>query len=271
MGKKVVIFALTLLFFTGIIGSFWGFPLAQAASSIWNSCPKGKVNCAYPGDCKSYIDTNNDRICDYSQPAPPATSTTKTTTPTGNTGTSDKEMTTGSAPLTSTASSDSPSASGSQVTVDARMPVTTENDTANRRGSSYYFLPVIISLVILYCLTWLLSAKKLIKTITHRKIWNVVLLVSLLGSALPGIILILNIDFDTNITLPFNMLFWHVEAGLVLGVVAVFHIAWHRRYFAKILAINRTGKEPLDTVTHRDDIAGQRKVSLSTKSGKDTA
>lgn len=36
----------------------------------WDDCPKGLVDDPYPGECSKYIDTDNDGICDHSQPAP---------------------------------------------------------------------------------------------------------------------------------------------------------------------------------------------------------
>jgi hypothetical protein len=40
----------------------------------WDDCPFGETNssCVYPGDCGKYIDTNNNRICDRSEPLPGA-------------------------------------------------------------------------------------------------------------------------------------------------------------------------------------------------------
>lgn len=36
----------------------------------WDDCPLGLENDEYPGECPRYIDTDNDGICDHSQPAP---------------------------------------------------------------------------------------------------------------------------------------------------------------------------------------------------------
>jgi len=36
----------------------------------WDDCPKGLVNDPYPGKCPSYIDTDENGICDHSEPAP---------------------------------------------------------------------------------------------------------------------------------------------------------------------------------------------------------
>jgi len=56
----ITISMLTLSFF------FISTPSAMA----WDDCPFGKENDPYPGDCSRYIDTDNDGICDHSQPAP---------------------------------------------------------------------------------------------------------------------------------------------------------------------------------------------------------
>lgn len=48
----------------------------------WDDCPTGEVNDPYPGDCKKYIDTDSDGICDHSQPAPEDRISTNTTAPT---------------------------------------------------------------------------------------------------------------------------------------------------------------------------------------------
>lgn len=220
MKKKIALIVFSLLLITGIAGTFWGPSIAAAATSIWNTCPKGKVNDAYPGDCNDYIDTNNDRICDRSQPAPQST-----TTPTVSTGSALVSSSIGGATTGDTASV----ISGEGVAVDTtNAPIS---------GRFYYLIPVLIGLIAAYGITWILSAKKVIKTLLHRKIWNVILLISFTVSTLLGIILILNIDFNTRIVPPFNILFWHVEAGIVLGVVAFLHIFWHWRYFAKMLKL----------------------------------
>ena len=36
----------------------------------WLDCPYGKINDPFPGSCEFYIDTNDNQICDHSEPAP---------------------------------------------------------------------------------------------------------------------------------------------------------------------------------------------------------
>ena len=236
MKKKLTIIIFSILFVIGLAGTFWGTQIAEAASSIWNSCPRGEVNCAYPGICRSYIDTNGDRICDRSQPAP-AVAAVIAAKPVVT-------ATTAAAPIPSTLVISGPASAAlvvtpSTTTLDTVQTASDEVDTAASPAitlkHSYYFVPVFLGLAILYALTWLLANKKFIKTMTHRKIWNLVLLFSMVISALLGLFLILNIDFNFGITLPFNMLFWHVESGIALGAIGAFHIFWHWRYFVKFI------------------------------------
>lgn len=201
----------------GLVGTFWGTSIAEAASGLWNSCPRGEVNDAYPGDCHDYIDTNNDGICDRSQSNPQLSSTAED---------SSSSLTVDSSTV---AANNGDSASTAEAATDG----------AGINSYSYNFILICLVCIVLYCITWILSAKKIMKQTVHRKIWNVVLLISLIGSALLGLIRILIIDFNINISLPFNTLFWHVEVSIVLGIVALFHIFWHWRYFTTML---RTAK-----------------------------
>ena len=76
--KKAIIVVFTLLLIVGLAGTFWGSAIAEAASGVWNSCPRGLINDPYPGKCRSYIDTNNDAICDRSQADPQSNSSSTT-------------------------------------------------------------------------------------------------------------------------------------------------------------------------------------------------
>lgn len=44
--------------------------LSSISIYAWNNCPFGLEDDPYPGECKRYIDTDGDGICDRSQPAP---------------------------------------------------------------------------------------------------------------------------------------------------------------------------------------------------------
>lgn len=70
-----------IIFFTAV--SFYFIFFAKATFS-WFDCPFGKVNDPYPGSCFRYVDTNNNKICDHSEPAPTIQPANKVTSQPGN-------------------------------------------------------------------------------------------------------------------------------------------------------------------------------------------
>lgn len=231
MKKRILIIVFALLLITGVAGTFWGPDIANAAvRSTWNSCPKGKVNDYYPGDCHEYIDTNSDSICDLSQsnPAAVVAAVAKTTTSTATT------------PAAASATTITATEAANAVTTTDSGTATSEaggqgSGTGTNHTTSYYFLPVALVSIALYVITWTLAVTKKIKLLTHRKIWNVILLVMMLISVLLGLERIILKDYGVELALPVNTLFWHVESSIVLGVIALFHIFWHWRYWVKLV------------------------------------
>ncbi len=100
--------------------------------------------------------------------------------------------------------------------------------------SRYNLLLIMIILIIAYGITYFLSLKKTIKSSLHRKIWNIALLVSATIMLILGLLLTLREEYNISIQLPFDMTFWHVETGIIMGIIAAFHIAWHWRYYFRI-------------------------------------
>ena len=96
-----------------------------------------------------------------------------------------------------------------------------------------------IGLTLAYITTHFLSRKGIIRVVTHRKFWNMALLFSFLISAVLGIILIIEINSWVDIGLPFDTLFWHVETGIAMGVIGIFHVIWHWNYFKKMIVALR--------------------------------
>ena len=59
-----------LLFILLITISISMINLNVSMAQVWDSCPFGLENDPFPGECGRYIDTNQDGICDLSQPEP---------------------------------------------------------------------------------------------------------------------------------------------------------------------------------------------------------
>lgn len=112
------------------------------------------------------------------------------------------------------------------------------NSFASTKPTDYHLLTIVISLSILYVISFLLSKKNVIDLTTHRKIWNIFLLVSFLVCGISGILLILRLNFGLNLPGYAEILFNHVELGIAMTVIAFFHFAWHWHYFKNIFKNN---------------------------------
>jgi len=95
----------------------------------------------------------------------------------------------------------------------------------------YYFLLILLILIVLYLISYFLSKKQKILMTTHKKIWNLFLLIAFLGVGISGLLLVIKIQYNININWPFNLLFWHVETGIVMTIISIFHVLWHWAYF----------------------------------------
>lgn len=148
----------------------------------WDDCVFEKVNDEFPGDCARYVDTDNDGICDHSQPAP-------------------------------------------------------EDRAGKKIKNDYHLESISIVLLLSYIFSFLLVKFKKINLVLHRKIWNIGLTLSFVVTGVLGILLVLKISYGININLPFKMIFWHVEAGIVFALISIFHILWHLRYYKNLLKL----------------------------------
>jgi len=108
-----------------------------------------------------------------------------------------------------------------------------------KQSPPYHFFQIIIVLLILYLLTYSLSKFNYLKLITHRKIWNLLLLLTFLATSILGILLTIKINYGITINLPFKILFWHIEIGIAMATISIFHILWHWRYFKTYLKLKK--------------------------------
>lgn len=89
--------------------------------------------------------------------------------------------------------------------------------------------------LLLYFVSWLLARLKVMKTATHRKIWNVILLIAFLVSGVLGLMLVVQINYDIWGSWFSTFMWMHVDFGIVMGIVSIFHILWHTKYFGTLV------------------------------------
>lgn len=194
MSKKYIVTILFLLFL---------FTVSPAQA--WENCPFGEINEPYPGTCGRYIDSDNDGICDLSQPAP------------------DER-------INSNDPNDNVTIQGS---TESQAIVQSTDSRLN-----YYFIPIALVLSLFYSVTSILSKKTKIKGAQHKKIWNVLLLITFLVSGIFGIVLAILISYGIRLSFYVDLLFWHVEFGIAMAIISIFHVTWHWNYYKKMIFKN---------------------------------
>jgi hypothetical protein len=87
----------------------------------------------------------------------------------------------------------------------------------------------------LYFLTLILYKRNIIKRIHHRKLWNLLLLLTFLVSCLFGFFLVIQLNYNVAMSAFKTLMYWHVEIGISMTIIAVIHILWHLTYFKNML------------------------------------
>ena len=100
--------------------------------------------------------------------------------------------------------------------------------------NNYHFILIFLITFFTYFLSLFFVKSKIINLVIHRRIWNIILLISFLVSGILGIILAFSIDQKLTINWYLSFLWLHVEFGIVMALVSIFHIFWHLPYFASL-------------------------------------
>jgi Mg/Co/Ni transporter MgtE len=100
--------------------------------------------------------------------------------------------------------------------------------------NNYYFLLLSFLVFDAYYISAYLVKIQKISQITHRRFWNIILLISFLISGTIGLILAIFIDLKLSISWYRSILWIHVETGIVMALVSFFHLFWHLPYYLSI-------------------------------------
>lgn len=236
----------TILFFLIMVASAF---LAGA-----QDCPFGETYDPYPGDCARYVDSDSSGFCDYSEPAGMAQVSPDVIELTGQ---EVKGMTVSEVArhygidedvflerISAYLEVDVKKTDafqllhdnyGSEPSIIKDIAISIREDkqiefkkTVSER---YVFLSLALVITGIYIISYVLAKRKKFPMQTHKKIWNILLMISFLVTALSGIYLVIRLNYGLIIEMPFNILYWHVEFGIVLAFIAMFHALWHTAYF----------------------------------------
>ena len=118
----------------------------------------------------------------------------------------------------------------------------------------YYLSPVAIALLFAYGVSFALYRTKRMRVATHRKIWNVMLLATFLLCGLIGLVLAVGVARNPPLELPTWLLVWHVEMGIAMCFISLFHVGWHLKYYLAMV----TGKRRNERTKRAPAVEKQR-------------
>jgi spermidine synthase len=100
---------------------------------------------------------------------------------------------------------------------------------------NYQTIPILLILLVIYFVSILLVKFKKITLFNQRRFWNIVLLITFLGSGVLGLILAISLDQKINLPWYLQFLRLHVKFGTAMSLVSIFHLLWHLPYYKTIL------------------------------------
>lgn len=88
----------------------------------------------------------------------------------------------------------------------------------------YDFITISLLLVVAYCGSYTLYQKNFIKRTVHLRLWNILILLTFLVSAGAGLTLLSLIEYGLALPVSQSFLYWHVEFGITMFWIALFHM-----------------------------------------------
>ncbi len=95
----------------------------------------------------------------------------------------------------------------------------------------YHLILLSLLFTAAYLFTLLLVKTGILSKPLHRKIWNYLLMISFLGSGILGILLVIRVNYQLEWSFLTPLMTWHVDTGIGLCLIALFHLLRHRAYF----------------------------------------
>jgi len=99
----------------------------------------------------------------------------------------------------------------------------------------YALIPIGIAIILLYAFTFLFYRAGIIPKKIHRQIWNTGLLLTFFITAILGLLLAIQVNYKLEIPWIKELLVWHVDFGISMSIVAIFHFTWHWSYYLDLL------------------------------------
>lgn len=98
-------------------------------------------------------------------------------------------------------------------------------------NTAYPLFPVSVIILLAYAISSLFTRWGIYNSRSHRKFWNVLLLVTFLVSGLLGLLSVVKVNYKLDIPHYDELMQWHVSLGIGMVIIAFFHLSWHWKYY----------------------------------------
>ncbi len=129
----------------------------------------------------------------------------------------------------------------------------------------YALIPIGLSAILVYGFTYILSRSGLLSLKNHRQIWNTALLLTFLATAIMGIILTIQVNYKLDMPALENLIVWHVDFGIGMSFIAVFHFSWHWSYYMKLYRGNGNAQPVKEEAAFKDNVSSHRSIPAGDK------
>lgn len=225
-------------------------------------CPHGFVNDPAPGACGLYTDNNNDDICDLSEIEKIAKTVSIESSEDLKdlvTGQELKTMTVQEAAdlyeidsaLLAEQISDAINARveindsfqlmhdnyglSPDLVKDMIVAIKTGQSSTDKKitenTTDYYMWQITLVLTVIYFLSLWLVRKKYISASKNYKIWNFLLLITFIITAITSVFVLLRLNYGITFWFPLNLIYWHVQIGYIMLLISIYHTFWHIPYY----------------------------------------
>jgi spermidine synthase len=113
-------------------------------------------------------------------------------------------------------------------------------------NTAYPLFPVAVLILLAYAISSLFSRWGIYPGRSHRKFWNVLLLLAFLFSGLAGLLSVVKVNYKLQIPYYDQLLKWHVSFGIGMVIIVFFHLSWHWKYYFR-LKKGKAAAEQIDT------------------------
>ena len=97
----------------------------------------------------------------------------------------------------------------------------------------YHVVATGLTATLLYLLSYFFYHNNFYSLQLHRKLWNFILAIVFIVTALAGLFLALQVNYKWDIPIIKSILKWHAEFGIGTAFTGIFHFLWHFSYYWK--------------------------------------